>query len=169
MPELVPVTTDEQLRRLAVLAEGIWHECFPGIISEEQINYMVERFQSYDAMCRQISGEGYNYFFICHDGQIAGYTGFVLRPEEKQMFLSKLYLRSDFRGHGLASFAVDELCGICRREGLERIRLTVNIHNRQAIDVYLHKGFRVIFDQKADIGSGFYMDDHVMELTVENR
>lgn len=166
MPELIPVTTDEQLRQLAVLAEGIWHECFPGIISEEQIDYMVERFQSYNAMCRQIAEEGYNYFFICHDGQIAGYTGFALHSEEKQMFLSKLYLHSDFRGRGLASFAIDELRSICRREGLETIRLTVNIHNHRAISVYRRKGFEVIFDQKADIGSGFYMDDHVMELRV---
>jgi len=167
MFELIPVTTDDQLHELAVLAEGIWHECFPGIISEEQINYMVERFQSYNAMCRQISDEGYNYFFVCDDGQIAGYTGFVLHPEEKYMFLSKLYLRSDFRGRGLSSAAIDELCNICRRERLERIRLTVNINNCQAINVYRHKGFTVAYDQKADIGNGFYMDDHVMELAIK--
>jgi len=166
MPRLVPVETDAQLRELASLAEGIWHECFPGIISEEQINYMVERFQSYDAMCRQIAQENYQYFFICDGDNIAGYTGFALRPEKKQMFLSKLYLRADCRGRGLSSFAVDQLTDICRREGLERIQLTVNIHNHRAINVYLHKGFEIVYDQKADIGSGFFMDDHVMELVV---
>lgn len=166
MFELIPVKTDEQLRQLAVLSEQIWHECFPGIISEEQIDYMVERFQSYNAMRRQLESEGYNYFFVTDNGEVCGYTGYVLEPENNRLFLSKLYLRSDCRGRGLSSKIIDRLCEVCRENGLERIRLTVNIHNRQAIEVYKHKGFAVAFDQKADIGSGFYMDDHVMELTV---
>ncbi len=166
MLQLVPVTTDRQLRELAVIAEGIWHECFPGIISEEQIDYMVERFQSYDAMCRQTSSEGYNYYFIYDGDEIAGYTGFVLKPEIRQMFLSKLYLKAECRGRGLASGTIDALCSIARENGLESIQLTVNIHNRRAISLYQHKGFKIAFDQKADIGSGFYMDDHVMELAL---
>lgn len=167
MVHFVPVTTDDQLRQLAQLACGIWHECFPGIISIEQIDYMVERFQSYEAMCRQISEESYRYFLICDGDGICGYTGFRPEPEESRMFLSKLYLRSDCRGRGLASAAIDWLCERCREDGLGRIRLTVNINNHQAINVYRHKGFAVVFDQKADIGNGFYMDDHVMELEVK--
>jgi len=167
MFELIPVKTDEQLRKLSVLSEQIWHECFPGIISEEQIDYMVEHFQSYNAMQRQLSCEGYNYFFIADGEDICGYTGFVPQPEEGRMFLSKLYLRSDCRGRGLASKAIERLCDVCRENRLGRIRLTVNIHNKQAIGVYLHKGFTVVFDQKADIGNGFFMDDHVMELEVK--
>lgn len=149
-----------------MIASAIWHECFPGIITLEQIDYMVERFQSNEAMCRQILEENYRYFFICDGEEICGYTGFRPEPEEGRMFLSKLYLRADCRSRGLASKTIDRLCEICRREGLERIRLTVNINNTQAINVYLHKGFVIAFDQKADIGSGFFMDDHVMELEI---
>lgn len=166
MFELIPVTNDEQLRQLAVLSNEIWHECFPGIISEGQIDYMVERFQSYEAMKRQLSSEGYQYYFVSDEDGIAGYTGFVLHPEEDYMFLSKLYLRADRRGRGLASRAIDRLCDICRGNKLHRIQLTVNINNQQAISVYLHKGFVIAYDQKADIGNGYYMDDHVMELTA---
>lgn len=166
MPRLIPVKTDAQLRELAVLSNEIWHECFPGIISEEQINYMVARFQSYEAMNRQLESEGYQYFFINHEGRNVGYTGYVLKPDERQMFLSKLYLRADCRGQGVASAVIDRLAEICRENPLEKIRLTVNIHNDRAIAVYLHKGFVIAYDQKADIGNGFFMDDHVMELTV---
>jgi len=166
MFELISIANDEQLRQLAVLSSEIWHECFPGIISEGQIDYMVKRFQSYDAMKRQLADEGYRYYYISDDNGIAGYTGFVLHPEEDYMFLSKLYLRADRRGRGLASKTIDQLRDICRENALHRIRLTVNINNRQAINVYKHKGFIVAYDQKADIGNGYYMDDHVMELTV---
>ena len=36
------VTDSTELKEIAELAEKIWHECFTGIITTEQINYMVE-------------------------------------------------------------------------------------------------------------------------------
>ncbi len=47
---IAKVENDTELHEVAELAEKIWHECFPGIISEEQISYMVDKFQSYNAM-----------------------------------------------------------------------------------------------------------------------
>lgn len=46
---LVECKNDNDLKEVAVLAKKIWHEYFPGIISESQIDYMVEHFQSFDA------------------------------------------------------------------------------------------------------------------------
>ena len=52
-----------ELRRVAELADAIWHECFVDIISEGQIDYMIEKFQSLYAMCRQIEEQSYTYLF----------------------------------------------------------------------------------------------------------
>ena len=71
--EFVEAVTDEQLHRLADLANEIWHEFFPGIITEEQIDYMLEKFQSFDAMKRQIAEEGYHYKMLFFDGVPLGY------------------------------------------------------------------------------------------------
>ena len=46
MAEIIKVKYLPELRAVANLADEIWHECFPGIISEGQIDYMVEKFQS---------------------------------------------------------------------------------------------------------------------------
>ena len=43
-----------ELRLVAELADRIWHECFVDIISEGQIDYMVKKFQSLEAMIRQV-------------------------------------------------------------------------------------------------------------------
>lgn len=42
--------SDEDIQQLAKLANEIWHEYFIDIISFEQIEYMVEKFQSYPAL-----------------------------------------------------------------------------------------------------------------------
>jgi hypothetical protein len=50
MLEFVKCETDHKLRRTAEMANDIWHECFEGIISDEQIDYMVDNFQSFSAI-----------------------------------------------------------------------------------------------------------------------
>ena len=44
--------------------------------------------------------------------------------------------------------------------------LTVNKHNRNAIAAYGKYGFRVAESVVKDIGSGFVMDDYVMNKEV---
>ena len=41
-----PCINDEQLHQTADLANAIWHEYFPFLLSDEQIDYMVEKFCS---------------------------------------------------------------------------------------------------------------------------
>lgn len=166
MIRLDKVATEDSLAHLAALAESIWHECFPGIISEGQINYMVEKFQSLPAMKRQMSEDGYEYYFIMHDGEVAGYTGISAALDERALFLSKLYLKKEFRGRSIASKVIDMLADMAKSAKKSGITLTVNRGNEQAIALYLHKGFVVARCQKADIGGGYYMDDYVMELSL---
>ena len=62
-----------------------------------QIDYMVEKFQSFDAMCKQIEEQAYSYFGVYDNGELCGY--FAVKPENDEcFFLSKLYLRKDKRG-----------------------------------------------------------------------
>jgi ribosomal protein S18 acetylase RimI-like enzyme len=46
------------------------------------------------------------------------------------------------------------------------VRLRVNKRNAPAIRSYLRAGFRFTEDIVSDIGSGFVMDDYVMEKAV---
>ena len=59
--------TDEQIKDIANLAEIIWNQHFTPIIGKEQVDYMVEKFQSYPAIKNQITKDGYEYFEIFCD------------------------------------------------------------------------------------------------------
>lgn len=165
MTETVRLTDDEQFRANAELAAEIWREHFHGIISDEQIEYMLDKFQSYDAMKEQIASEHYEYYGLFIDGVQQGYFA-IADKGDGTLFLSKLYLRKQFRGQGLASVMFDEIKRIGRERGLKSVWLTVNIHNDSSIAVYRHWGMKVIRDQVADIGGGFVMDDHVFSLDL---
>ena len=60
--ELRICSCDADIRALAALATEIWHEYFTAIISKEQIDYMVEKFQSYPVLKKAIEEENYTYF-----------------------------------------------------------------------------------------------------------
>ena len=59
-----------EVNRLAGL---IWHEAYRGIVSREQIAYMIERFQSVRAITEQLALEGYRYFLMEDEGRAVGY------------------------------------------------------------------------------------------------
>jgi len=54
MKKFLPIQTPEQIQILANLASEIWHEYFPCILPSEQIDYMINKFQSFSALTEQI-------------------------------------------------------------------------------------------------------------------
>ena len=162
--EVRKAETDTQVREIADLAKVIWNEHFTPIIGKDQVDYMVEKFQSYPALKEQIS-EGYEYYQIFSGGEFCGYTG-IHPGEDNRLFLSKLYLKKESRGHHLATGAFSFLKEICRERGYSAIWLTCNKHNDNSLGVYRHFGFEVIDTQEADIGGGFIMDDYIMEYKI---
>lgn len=163
--EITKVKYFPELRQIAELAELIWHECFVDIISQGQIGYMIEKFQSFDAMTKQIEEQNYTYFAVRDEGDLCGYIG--VKPESgSRFFLSKLYLRQDKRGRGIASLMLKKVFDEARLSGKKSVYLTVNKHNDHAVDVYKATGFKIVDEAVTDIGCGYVMDDFIMEYTL---
>lgn len=155
---------DEDIGALAVLADEIWHEYWPFLLSEEQIGYMVEKFQSETAIACQRNKENYRYFFIETGSGRAGYFG--ISGKQDYLFLSKLYLKSRFRHQGIGARAFEKIKQLARGAGYDKIRLTVNKKNKNTIDAYFKYGFKIIDRDVTDIGGGFVMDDYIMEYEL---
>ena len=149
-----------EITQLAELASYIWHEYWTEILTPEQIDYMVDKFQSENAIINQIENENYTYYFLKVDEKTAGYTG--ASDCKDYLFLSKLYIKKEFRHKGLGKKAFEEI----KKLGFNRIQLTVNKYNKNTIDAYLKYGFKIIDKAVTDIGNGFVMDDYIMEFTL---
>lgn len=163
----VPVLAKEQIEETALLASVIWHEYFVSILSDGQIDYMVQKFQSAEAVQQQLQ-EGYQYFQIrLSDGRLAGYFGIRAdREPDSKLFLSKLYIKKEFRRKGLARQAMDFLYELCEKQGFGRISLTCNKYNEGSLSCYKKLGFHQTDSIVTEIGNGYVMDDYVMERVV---
>lgn len=154
----------KDVKELSKLADEIWHQHFPCILTDEQIDYMVYNFQSEQAMNSQLEN-GYEYYFLNADNENQGYFG--IQPQnDGTLFLSKLYLRKSYRGNGFARQAFEFIKEICKKRGYKSIWLTVNKHNDDTIAIYKRFGMEIIRSQVADIGNGFVMDDYVFEYKI---
>lgn len=147
------------IKELASLASSIWHEYWTCLLSPEQIDYMVENFQSEKAIKEQIENENYTYYFIKSDNENVGYFG--ISDKGDFLFLSKIYIRKEFRHKGIGTKAFDKIKELALGKP---IRLTVNKHNTNSINAYKKWGFKTIDAVVTDIGSGFVMDDYIMEI-----
>ncbi|MEE0830972.1 MAG: GNAT family N-acetyltransferase [Longicatena sp.] len=161
--EIKVCESEAQLQELSALASEIWHEYFPCIISEAQIDYMVERFQSYEAFVKAIKEDGYTYYLLYED-KLVGYLG--VKCEEERVFLSKLYLHKNVRGKGYASLLLNQAITYAKEHDKKAIYLTCNKYNTNSLDIYAKKGFQTIDAVVNDIGNGFVMDDYILEYKL---
>jgi GNAT superfamily N-acetyltransferase len=165
-PQLIPVTTPEQVAIVAALAHEIWYEFYVPLIGRAQVDYMVDKFQNVPAIHTQIA-QGYEYFLVRRESA-AGDIGYCAVQEQpgRMMFLSKFYLHHAARGSGTGRRCMELIEGLARRRGLSLLWLTVNKGN-PSVQAYQRLGFRIAAELVMDIGGGFVMDDYRMEKALQ--
>jgi ribosomal protein S18 acetylase RimI-like enzyme len=164
--EIIRVAGRRLIKITALLAREIWTEHFTPIIGKGQVDYMLAKFQSEEAISQQIESEGFLYYLLKADDEYIGYTGIVPDKNKAELFLSKLYIKQDKRRRGYAKKAVLFIEHFARQKGLAKITLTVNKNNASAIEAYRKMGFENAGSIVTDIGGGFVMDDYRMEKRI---
>lgn len=86
-------------------------------------------------------------------------------PKGKAMYLSKFYLYKDKRGKGYAHHMLEFVIKEAKNFNCKSIELNVNKHNSACL-AYEKMGFKILRNEKNDIGNGFYMDDYVYSLNI---
>lgn len=162
MIEIVRVVTTAQIADTAKLAAEIWREHYTPIIGAEQVAYMLDKFQSPEAIRKQIDKNELVYYLIYLNHCPTGY--FAVQARTDEIFLSKLYVAKASRKLGLATRAIDFIKNIAADNCLKRIALTINKNNKKSLSVYESLGFKNEKSVVTDIGNGFYMDDFLLVL-----
>lgn len=156
------VQTEVAIAATAKLAASIWTQHYTPIIGRAQVQYMLTKFQSTEAIAGQLQ-EGYQYT-LWHTTKPIGYLAFIHKSD--CLFISKIYLTLDQRGKGYGKEMIDYACaqaGICKHL---TVRLTVNKYNTNSIAFYQKIGFKITREVIFDIGNNYSMDDYEMELQI---
>lgn len=163
--QLVPVTNATQVADIARMAREVWNEFYVPLIGQAQVDYMVAKFQSAEAMQSQIDS-GYEYFHIQQSGGNVGYTAIRHDAADARVFISKLYVLAAHRRSGAGRHTLALIECMARERRATRLWLTVNKGN-PSVQAYERLGFRIVEALVMDIGHGYVMDDYKMEKAVE--
>jgi ribosomal protein S18 acetylase RimI-like enzyme len=165
----IPVQTAEQIQIVADLAGPIWREQFTPIIGPEQVEFMLDDWQSPRAINAQIQ-TGTHYYLVTSNPNHPPIGYLAWKPDPGTYppcaKVSKFYLGHAFHGQGYATQMMDFIEKQVQKEGIMLLWLQVNRHNHRAIHFYQKVGFVVTRDQRKEIGPGFFIDDHIMEKAV---
>lgn len=159
--QILPAT-EAHLPALAALAGVIWRQHYPGIISREQIEYMLGKMYALDTLRTELRDQGIRFWRLLVEDEFIGFASIGPTPEPGVLKLHKCYLLPAQHGHGYGSLLLQHCEREARRLGATRLILAVNKQNVKAIAAYRRNGFVVAESVITDFGHGFVMDDYIM-------
>ncbi len=158
--EIKPVTPPE-VPAISALAREIWQASYPGIITQEQIDFMLEQRYGHERLYDDLE-DAHKWLdqAFCEGRRIGFAFSEIYKGEFK---LDKLYIHPDVQRQGVGGQLIAHVAVRAAKMGYPCVILAVNKRNEKAINSYKKYGFVVREAIVDDIGRGFVMDDYIME------
>lgn len=163
--------TKDKLSQVHDMAEIAFRNTYKDILSQEQIEYMMEWMYALPNLQRQFD-EGHIYHILLDGLCNCGYVSFQPTGYDADKILvyhlHKLYLLPSYQGKGLGKLLFREAIDLIRAHAPQlpvRVELNVN-RNNPAVNFYKSMGMTILSQGDFNIGNGFYMNDYIMELTL---
>ena len=170
--------TDRSLIRS--ISERTWPSTYGHIISQEQIDFMLDWMYSDTSLEKQMK-TGCEFYIANLNGYDVGFCSVSPEAEKeegkeeednstekakgaKAHKLNKLYVLPAAQGTGAGKALLNKAIEVSKAAGSSSLFLQVNKQN-DAYTFYLKHGFVKEQEFKFDIGNGFFMDDYVMRLS----
>ena len=156
----------EELAIVQRLAHVIWHAHYPGIITGAQIDYMLARGYTNEALAQFLGAHDRGLELALADGEPAGFAAWYRIGDSMEAKLDKLYVLQARQRIGLGGKLISRVVERARAAGAATLILNVNKNNAQAIHAYERHGFAIREAVVVDIGNGFVMDDYLMAKRI---
>ncbi|SIT28668.1 N-acetylglutamate synthase, GNAT family [Filimonas lacunae] len=155
----------ENIPQIQRIAYATWPSAYGEIISETQIHYMLATMYSTGILTKQLQ-EGHHFALAESEGKAIGFAGYAPTEDSKVYKLHKLYVLPNIQKEGAGKALLHYAIDFAKNAGAEKLQLNVNRSNN-AKNFYEKNGFQVIGEEDIDIGNGYFMNDYVMEFSLQ--
>ncbi len=157
--------TEEYYPIVQQIAYKTWPVTFKDILSENQMDYMLEMMYSTESMKNQVDNLGHNYLLIREEGNYLGYVSYEIDYKPAVTKIHKIYVLPETQGKGVGKLLIEKVEVIAKDNGNKTVSLNVNRFNK-AIQFYERMGFYIYGSKNIDIGNGFLMEDYIMNKDI---
>ena len=156
----IRVATVDDIPLIRELCFRVWPQTYASAISQEQIDYMLDKMYSSASLQKQMD-TGSQFIIVYDKGEPVGFAAY-LEKTPSVFKLDKIYILLSQQGKGTGRFVIDHIIDEIKNKGATALQLQVNRYNK-ARNFYEKMGFVIIEEKDFDIGQGFFMNDYVME------
>ena len=160
------VVVSSQLEIIKDLAYKIWPSTYGAILSEVQLNFMLDKFYNLNYLENQLINENQVFLLIEENNKYLGFCAYELNCESSNKTkLHKIYVLPETQGKGIGKILLNEVEKRASENNNSSLFLNVNRYNN-AQEFYKKQGYSVIKIIDIEIGNGYLMEDFVMEKTL---
>ena len=139
----------------------VWPQTYASILSQEQIDYMLEMMYSEFSLKNQMTKDGCQFIIVYENGNPVGFASYS-EEETHRWKLNKIYVLQNQQGKGTGKHMINYIIEEIKKQNANSLYLQVNRYNN-AKSFYEKLGFAEIDFINLDIGNGYFMNDYVME------
>lgn len=163
---ITPAAGGRDLAVIAQIARATWPVSYRDMIPASQIDYMLDLFYTPASLERQAEELGHRFFILRNGHQAVGFASIEYDFEETGTCkLHKLYVLPSGQKSGAGKLLMHHIIHTAVARHQRSLMLQVNRKN-PALGFYRHLGFFIRESLDLDIGNGYFMNDYVMELSL---
>ncbi|GAC1440927.1 MAG: GNAT family N-acetyltransferase [Sediminibacterium sp.] len=155
--------TETDITAIRHIAHTTWPDTYGAIISQAQMDHMLEWMYS-EASLREQMQQGHQFYMAELNNSAFGFAS-VSAEGDAVYKLNKIYVTPLTQKTGAGKALLQEVIGYARQNGGRQLLLQVNRHNN-AKGFYEKHGFTILKEADFDIGNGYFMNDYVMGLDL---
>ena len=145
------------------IAYQTWPDTYKNIVSEIQLEYMLELFYNQQTLIETIAKKNHQ-FLLAFDQEIC--QGFAAIEHQylgnETTRLNKLYVLPEAQGKGIGKLLIEEVIVLAKERHSKSINLNVNRFNN-AHFFYSKMGFCILKEVDIELDFGYLMEDYIME------
>ena len=143
------------------LTSRVWPQTYASILSQAQIDYMLEMMYSETSLKEQMTQDGCRFIIVYEDGNPVGFASYN-EEQPHRWKLNKIYVLPAQQGKGTGKFMIDYIIEEIKKSKGNSLFLQVNRYNNAKV-FYERLGFTEVDFINLDIGNGYFMNDYIME------
>ncbi|MES2484673.1 MAG: GNAT family N-acetyltransferase [Bacteroidota bacterium] len=151
----------EDYKTIYDIAVQTWDVAYKSILSEAQLEYMMNMMYSEKAFTEQLSINGHHFLIASIDGKELGFASYELNYRYETTKIHKLYVLPQTQGTGMGQALIKAVENAAKTNTNDKITLNVN-RNNKAVHFYLKNGFENVGEEDVAIGNGYLMEDYIM-------
>ena len=151
-PEIREANTSDT-KIISDLAKKIWPVCFRQILTNDQIDNMLQKIYGVSALIEQME-EGQKFWIVSLSGQDIGYGSAFTK--ENIIWLKKLYILPDVQGKGCGKLVIETVVNNYTK--FTKMSLFVHKDNVLAQRFYEYLGFKIEREEPVKMGDYHFVE-----------